>query len=130
MYLAYLKERYRESDFLPAKLEDIAAGFEALWHKVGALILKTSFGFVTYKLEGDALIIFDMYVKPEHRTQRKARLLHDVLIELAQKNSKRVAITFVDFVGQNNLPGIEAIASVGFIPTQSFDNSQMFIKGI
>lgn len=128
MYLDYLKERYREGDFLLMTHERIASRFEEAVECSGLEIIKKPYGFVTYKLEGDAVIIYDMYVSPSFRGQDKAWELHNEVLEKA--TDKRVAITFVDKLGQNHQLGIGAIKAAGFKLHQATSTDFVFLKGI
>jgi len=132
MYLDYIKERYTAADFAPHSMEQIAEHFEDIQRLSGAQILKTKAGFVTYKISGDSVVIFDMYVKPEFRGKSEAWKLHDVLVEAARRLGKTVAITFSSLDGKNHEAGLEAIKAAEFVPTnyKIGNGTSVFIKGI
>jgi len=90
----------------------------------------TGYGFVTYKLQGDAVIIYDMYVKPEYRKHTYAWLLHDHVMQKGLENNKRVMLTFSDFVGKSHMAGIKAMKVAGFSPAFKTNEEFVFIKGI
>lgn len=130
MYLEYLKERYNDYDFYPLTLEQIAKRFESLQEELGNEIIKKPEGFMTYKLEGDAVLINDFYVKPQYRGHTKAWEFHDEVIDIARKAGKKVAVTFAELLGKNHLKGIGAIRTAGFIPAFKTTSDIVFIKGI
>lgn len=130
MYLDYLQERYNATDFEPLTLPEIADKFEDIQRVNGNLIFKTDKSFVTYSLKGDALIIDDMYVKPEARKLNEAWNLWKSLYKLAQKYQKRVIITFSETLGKNRHMGLKVIKFAGFKPAYELNTGTMFIQGI
>lgn len=121
MIQAYLNERY--GDNLELDWDEYLKRYELDCHK-------TYYGFVTYKMQGDCGIIYDMYVKPEFRKHTYAWLLHDYVLKLAKSNGKRCFMTFSDFKGKNHMAGIKAMKVAGFIPAFKTNEEFVFIKGI
>lgn len=119
MLADYIAERYPDID--PALCADYLEQHNKIINE---------FGFVTYALEGDALIILDMYVKPEVRGTKQAWKMHDELIEASRQAGKRVAITFSEFKGSNQHLGLAAIKAAGFKPAFTTNVDTVFIKGI
>lgn len=123
MYLDYLKERYNEADF---NLIEAANDFESFYD----LIHKTDSGFITYELKGDAVIIHDIWVKPECRGMTESLKLFNHVMKEAKTAGKRVAIGFSEFTGKNHLLGVKAMKSVNFVPAFKTNREFVFIKGI
>jgi GNAT superfamily N-acetyltransferase len=130
MFLDYLKERYLPEDFAPVTLEQIADRIEDVLKQNKMQLFQTAKGFVTFRYQGDAVIIFDMYVKPEYRKSGEAWKLHNALVRLARSQGKRVAITFSETEGQNRDLGLAAIEAAAFQPMFKTEDIQAFIKGI
>lgn len=130
MYLDYLKERYEDADFGGLSFEAVAENFEQMYRILGRSILKTDVGFVAYKIQGDAVLLLDMYVSPEFRGSKHAWKLHDILIEAGRKLNKCVMITFSELHGKNRHLGLAAIEAASFVPSFTTNNEQVFIKGI
>lgn len=128
MYLDYLQERYTEGDF---NIPKVAEDFEDLQKQTGNSVTKLPEGFITWRLVGDAVIIDDIYVKPEHRQNRKISWkLHDLVLKQAKLANKRVAIGFTELIGKNHIAGLKAMNAAGFIPAFKTNISHVFIKGI
>lgn len=121
MVNAYIKERYGPEATIDWNdyLKDSNFDFHT-----------TDFGFVTYRLQGDAVIMGDIYIKPEHRNQKNAWMLHDDVMNKAKKHNKRVAIGFSDFIGQNHILGLQAMKAAGFVPAYKTNDQFVFLKGI
>src|SRR5690242_8330462 len=130
MYLAYLQERYEPQDLAPLTPEFVAQNFEAIQKQIGAHLFKTETGFVTYRLQGDAILVLDMYVKPEARQKGEAWKLHNALLKLGKLYNKQVMITFSDHSEKNRNLGLNTIKAFAFEPAHNLKTAQMFIKGI
>lgn len=115
----YIKERYGEN---------LEIDWNGYLNNHQLDVYTTKDGFVTFKLEGDAAIIYDMYVKPYARSHTHAWDLHDHVLNKA--SGKRVMITFSEFKGKNHLAGIKAMKVAGFVPAFKTDEEFVFIKGI
>lgn len=127
MYLNYLKERYNATDF---NLEELAFNFESDYRKQGVAVFKIDIGFVAYKLEGDAIIITDLYTTPEARGKKQAWKFHNALVQLGRGYGKRVLIGFSEKAGKNHELGLRAMKGAGFVKSAELSNSDVFIKGI
>lgn len=117
----YIKERYDA---------DIVIDWEAYLDSEDLTQISTPKGFITFKFEGDAALIYDMYVKPEYRKHTTSWFLHDLVVERAEQLGKRVMITFSDFMGKNHMLGLKAIKIAGFTPAFKTNDQFVFIKGI
>jgi GNAT superfamily N-acetyltransferase len=126
MFADYINERF-EADELPPGAAD---KFEEVLTRTGAQIFKTDKGFITFELRGDAVILRDLYIKPEHRRQGEGERMHEALLALARNCGKRVMITFSEYSKKNREMGLSIIAVNGFRPAYHLDNARMFIKGI
>lgn len=122
MFKEYLQERYNNE----LSLED----WEDYLSENELSVYETDNGFVTYKLQGDAALIHDMYVKPDYRKHTHAWELHNHVLDQANQGGKRVMLTFSDFYGNNHLAGIKAMRVAGFIPAFKTMDQFVFIKGI
>lgn len=123
MVNAYIAERY--DDNLEIDWNDYLKEY-------GLTCYMTSYGFVTYKLQGDAAIIYDIYVKPEYREKGHpgAWKLHNYVKKLAELAKKRVMIGFSQYLGQNHMAGLKAMKVAGFSPAFKTDEEFVFVKGI
>lgn len=129
LFSAYLNERYTPADFkLP--LDKIAEILEPLQRQKGILFLKTDKGFINYQLQGDALIIHDIFVVKEHRATKEARRMFNAIEQLATLKGKRVLIALKDNVGQNQHLGVTAIKAGGFQLAHKLPSREIYIKGI
>lgn len=117
----YIKERYGEG--LEVNWKEYLERHQLKCHK-------TYYGFVTYKLQGDAALLYDLYVKPTYRKHTYGWLLHDHVISEARNSGKYVAITFSEFKGINHMAGIKAIQLAGFSPAFKTNKEFVFVKGI
>lgn len=130
MILEYLKERFGEEQFLPLSVEEAAAKLHKGWAQKKVSVHQSEHGFISYTLKGDAVIIHDLYIKPESRGHVNAFKLHDKVIAEAREAGKRVAIGFTEVAGKNHILGIKAMKIAGFQPAQKTDTRFVFIKGI
>lgn len=121
MLTNYLNERY--GDNLEINWDEYLARYELE-------CLSDNHGFVTYKLQGDAAIIADMWVETKARGHTHSWKLHDQVINAAKERGKRVAITFSDFKGINHMAGIAAMKRAGFVPAFKTAKEFVFMKGI
>ena len=55
-----------------------------VFEREGKYVLEKDYGFASYKIKDDALLIQDMYVVPESRNQKKSFELADELSEIAK----------------------------------------------
>lgn len=109
---SYIKERY--PDLFGMKPDEICQKYTDHLAQSGTHVLESESGFATYKMIGDALVIYDMYVFPEFRNERRSHELFNELRQSAQKLHKSVIITFSEFAGSKHELGKRAILSNGF----------------
>lgn len=126
MYSDYLKERYNETDFNHEEFQNL----DAKYAEVGIKTINTMHGFLTYKIEGDAIVITDIYVKPQYRDHKAAWFLHDLAMERANKAGCRVAIGFSEKAGKKHELGKQALHTAGFKKYLETSTSDVYIKGI
>lgn len=127
MIRAYLEERYEPEDF---DFDQVENSFEEGLSQLGQTMLKKDEGFLVYEMKGDALIIHDIYVKPEFRGHTKSWDLHNQVVEEAQQLGKRVAIGFSEIAGKNHSRGLKGLKVAGFEPAFKTRDQFVFIKGI
>jgi len=111
-------------------MEQLAEEFENIQRSMGVQVFKTDRSFLTYQLSGDAVIIYDIYVKPEARNQNEAWRLFKSLIPVAQQLGKRVVIGFSEKIGKNKDLGVIAMQAAGFVRAHEDKLRTVFIKGI
>lgn len=87
-------------------------------------------GFVTLKPEGDAVILYDMYITPESRSQHKAWKLWNVVQTCAQEWKKKVIITFSEKAGKNHNLGLQAMKAVNFVKMFDTNVDSVYIRGV
>lgn len=117
----YLDERYEEG----AKID-----FASYLNEHDLTLYKTEEGFITYKLQGDAALIYDLYCSPNARGHTLAWKLHDIVLEAAKKHDKKVMIGFSEATGKNHIAGLKAMKVAGFQPALKTNKQFIFIKGI
>lgn len=123
MFEAYIDERY--GDNLKIDWREYLNRFDLTCHK-------NEYGFVAYKLQGDAAIVNDIYVLPQFRKpgHPAAWSLHNYVLKHAKLACKRVMIGFSDFMGKNHKAGIKAMTVAGFVPAFDTTTKTVFVKGI
>lgn len=132
MILDYVKERYNPTDF-EESLDSIAERFERDYRSKGVITAKTEAGFITFQIKGDALIVWDIFVKPEYRDKAKASAawkLHNIAKSIGEKWGMRVMIGFSEKNGKNKEAGVKAMKTAGFMKAYDTDLSTVYIKGI
>jgi len=96
----------------------------------GYSLYKTRYGFFNYKIQGDAMIIGDVFVAPEHRSKGKCRELFQKVRQIAKLAKVNVLIGFSET--ENSAPGMGQgmMKALGF--EQSYETSaglKVFIRG-
>lgn len=129
MLADYINERYDLADFAPATLDEVIERVLDTWERSDVQVIENHYGFISYQLQGDAIVIYDLYVKPALRNKSNAWKLFNKAIAEAQSQNKRVAITFSE-PGKNEHFGLGAIKQAGFIPAYKTDSDTVFIKGL
>ena len=120
----YIKERYADS--LSVTPAQYISGLNA----EDAILIETDSGFASFNLEGDAVLIYDMYIVPQARLHGKAWELFDTIKKVAEGFKKRCLITFSEQVGQNHNLGLEAISAAGFVQYGQVGGDKLFIRGV
>jgi GNAT superfamily N-acetyltransferase len=126
--IAYISERYGNIEGTTP--HSLANQWRERLKSSGKKVFESEYGFMVYQLQGDAVILWDIYVKPEYRNNKQAWRFHDALLQLGQKLGKRVMIGFSEHAGQNHQLGRGALKAAGFQPAFKTERSEVFIKGI
>lgn len=92
-------------------------------------IAESAYGFITFELKGDAVIIYDMYIEPKIRRLSKGWDLFKGVQQQAKKANKQVMITFSEKIGKNQELGIAAIKAANFIKAFETDIDTVYIRG-
>ena len=107
MYFDYLKERYGDTVTVVEQLE----------------------GFIIYQLQGDALFIMDLYIKPKYRQRNYATSWVDEIVDNLPNHITRIAAT-VDDTAINKETIIQVLTSYGLQYSHQVDNDLWFFKTI
>jgi GNAT superfamily N-acetyltransferase len=130
MILDYIKDRYNEDDFAPLTLEQVAEQLQFKYKEADIKTVKMGFGFFTYKSQGDALVIYDLFTTADKRSKKYAWKLFERIQEVARELNKSVLIGFSDVTGKNHEMGRGAMRAAGFVPSHTLTNKQVYIRGI
>lgn len=124
--IEYLEDRY-------PIFEDVslAAYDYACWLKEqGFSILDKPYGFITYKFQGDACIIFDIYTQKEFRKTKKAWQLWTEMLKHIQSNPNcHVVIGFSEHIGTNPADGVGAMLAAGFVQAYDTKEQAIYLRG-
>lgn len=130
MLLEYIKERYGNLLSTEGQLSDAAFLYKKHLVDKKASMISETYGFLFYTLEGDACIVWDIYVALEHRKTKAAWKLFSKLLEQLEKSNKRVIIGFSEKIGQNHADGVGSMLAAGFKPAFETNAEIVFIRGI
>lgn len=121
----YLNERYTFSDNnLATKL------YKQHLERQGSKIIEKPYGFITYKFQGDACIISDIFTTAESRKTGQAwNLFKAVKNEINKHPECAVIIGFSEHGGQNAEPGIGAMIAAGFTPAYELKEKTVYMRG-
>lgn len=121
----YVKERYPEySD------ESVVFAYLTYLNKEQFKIFKVKEGFFTYKFQGDACIVNDVYVTPKYRKTKASKKLFANLLKITLKNKDcRVLIGFSEFAGENQVNGKGAMLSLGFVKIGEDNCGEIYLRG-
>lgn len=110
------------SSLLPEYLQNLV--------KKNAKIIEKDYGFITYGFNGDAVILYDLYIKPRCRNQHKALELFTELMVMARQAGKSVVITMSQKSSKIKHLGLVAIQSVGFKKFGETEHELLYIRGV
>lgn len=96
----------------------------------GLQIYHNEYGFATYKVAGDALLIYDVYVAPEYRGSPAALRGFVALHQLAKAYKSNVMITMMNKKIKNPIPGARIREKVGFKPYMETTGAVYYIRGV
>jgi len=122
----YLAERYPIFDDIDA------AAYNYLGYLLckGYNFLDRPYGFITYKFQGDACIISDIYVNKEFRKTKKAwQLWSDMLKTIQGNDNCHVVIGFSDHIGADPTDGINAMLAADFIKAYDTEERAIYFRG-
>ena len=120
---SYMVERYTFKDTDKASFI-----YKEFLNKQAFNTLENEYGFITYKFEGDACIINDIYVNKEYRKSGKAWNLFEELLKIVQQTSCNVLIGFCEYEGKNHIDGQGAMLAAGFRPIQYLNDKIVFFR--
>lgn len=80
----------------------------------GRKTIQTNFGFVSYKVDGTACLICDMYVVPEYRKEKIGTELANQVVKEALSVGCEFLIAEVYLAAFNATESIKAILAYGF----------------
>lgn len=126
MLESYIGERYPGL----GDPKELAKAYAMKAELKGVKFVNTDGGMVSYRFEGDAIVLMDMYVKPSKRHQGHAWSLFNELIKAAKAADKRVIITSSEVAGKNQELGLGAIKAAGFELLFSTPYAAYFLRGV
>lgn len=123
----YVEDRYKSAVESP----ELAAYEYVIWLKDnGFKMLDRAYGFITYKFEGDACIIHDIYTTREFRKSKYAWALWQQMLETIQaKPECKVVIGFSENIGENHKDGIGAMLAAGFVEAYKTKEQTIYMRG-
>lgn len=122
----YIKERYLDDP----KGDDIAVAYLDYLFKEEFKILETKEGFITFKFQGDACIINDIYTAPEYRKTKGAwRLFNELRSNTLKNPNCKVMIGFSEYLGQGHEHGKGAMKAAGFIKIGQDSVKEIYLRG-
>lgn len=122
----YIAERYTDENMSYAA----AMSYLNYLYNEKFTVLEAVYGFITYKFQGDACIINDIYTKKEYRKTKAAWRLFDMLREKTTNNPNcNVLIGFSEFGGKNHQDGKGAMKAAGFIKIGQDNIREIYMRG-
>ena len=121
----YVEERYGN-----LHLEDAAARYATHLLAQDFNSFSYPYGFFTAKLEGDAIIVNDLYTAPDYRKSGYAWKLFQDIKNIARVAEKNVIIGFSEFLGQGQEHGLEAMHAAGFKEAFQTRDARVFVRGV
>lgn len=125
-FTKYIAERYPQ---IPASLA-IQAYLTEL-EKGEINYLPDQDGFAIYALDGDAVILYDIYTEPTSRRNGASARIADKIVKIGEHAGKRVIIGFSEKGGGGDRePGRRACLSYGLKQAFETSTNEVFVKGI
>lgn len=125
--LEYFKERYP----VLGNYQETADIYREWLLSQNCFILDRPYGFISYKFEGDACIIYDIYTVKQFRNNKGAwKLFKEVLAKIQINPACKVIIGFSEKAGINHLNGIGAMLAAEFIKAYELKDKTVYIRGI
>ena len=122
----YIKERYFDNEHT----DDIVCAYLDHLFENNFKLLETNDGFITYKFQGDACIINDIYTAKEHRKTKGAWRLFNELRAITLANPAcKVMIGFSEYVGQGHEHGKGAMKAAGFVKSGQDNTMEVYVRG-
>lgn len=127
LFIEYINDRYAEV----FENAEVGAYHYIEWlENNGFSVLNRAYGFITYKFEGDACIIFDIHTAKEFRKTKKAWTLWNEMLGVIQQNPKcNVIIGFSEKLGTNHADGVGAMLAAGFVKAQETKEQDIYMRG-
>lgn len=123
MIAEYLKETYPALGISPTS-------YLAKCKEMGFKVYMTKHGFFTYKAQGDALLVGDLYTSQDCRKTKKAWALFDKIKQLAKLQDLKVLIGFSEETSAVK-DGIKAMEAAGFKQVQYLNTgTKVFMRGV
>lgn len=122
----YIRERYIDDK----QTEEMTFAYKTFLHDESFEFLQTEVGFITYKFQGDACIINDIYTAPEYRKTKGAWKLFNELRQITLANPNcNVMIGFSEFIGHGHEHGKGAMKAAGFVKAGEDDVKEIYFRG-
>lgn len=119
----YISERY------PA-YSHLADEYAKSCQKSGVRMARYPHGFFTWKAQGDALLILDLFTNKDYRAKGYAwALFHDIKT-LAKALNLNVIIGFSEHTGPNQHLGQEAMKAAGFTMAYDTLEQSIWLRGV
>lgn len=127
---AYIQERYGNEIKDLAHLEEVAIAYADYLARESFQVLNIPGGFITFKLQGDACIVNDVYTTKDARKKGVGWKLFYNILKLSKKAGKNVIIGFSEHLGRNHEDGLGFMKAAGFKKAFDTEISQVFIRGV
>lgn len=82
----------------------------------GSEVIEKDFGFIQYRMQGEACVIDEIYVKPEFRMQGRGLELFEQVCGRARLSGKKAVLSELYVTRMNATEALKAQLAAGFIP--------------
>ena len=94
----------------------------------GLEIIESNRGFATYKIEGDELWVYDVFVRPDYRGCGIAKRYFDQLEEIAKENDCKYMVTLTNTNNNAWEKSTKMLTEHGYEPFDMTDKGTIFLK--